>query len=159
MVSGIQCHVSLRNCPCIALSFYFLNPSSVHLFLNSFLLTVSTVSVIPTVFAPTKGTTPSCSSHSLYNSRNLSVHAHRSPDMQSINISFGGSAPLIVIIFLVALSSDLTSSFDHPMIPAPYLITATAQVLIADILFLPFNFVLKASFNLLALPCLVIETW
>ena len=36
---------------CFTLPFFF-NPSSVHLFLNSLLLTVSSVSLTPTVFAP-----------------------------------------------------------------------------------------------------------
>ena len=53
---------------------------------------------------------------------------------------FGCSAPFIVIIFRIALSSDQTSFFDHPVMPAPYLKTATAQVLIIDVLLLPFNF-------------------
>ena len=75
--------------------------------------------------------------------------AFHSWNMQTMNISFGCSVPLMFIIFLVALSNDLTSSFDHPMIPAPCLITATARMLIADILFLPFNFDLNTSFDLL----------
>ena len=39
---------------------------------------------------------------------------------------FGCSAPFIVIVFLVTLPNDLTSSFVHSIMSAPYLETATA---------------------------------
>ena len=59
----------------------------------------------------------------------------------------GGSALCIFINVLVPLSKLFNLSVFHFRIPPPYLITDTAQVLTAIILFLPFNFDLNISFN------------
>ena len=58
-------------------------------------------------------------------------------------------SPFIVMIFLVFLSTCLSSPIFQSIIPAPYLMTATAQVLIASMMFLPFSFDFNINFNLL----------
>jgi len=132
--------ISLRNCPCIALSFHFLNH-----FLNSIFLTVSSVPMTPTVFAAINNSSVAFLSYhpelfsSLHIQRSQLISARPPFTLGPYNLSaspFGCSAPFIVIIFRMALSS----AFDLPIMPAPYLRTATAQVLITDVLFLPFNF-------------------
>ena len=62
---------------------------------------------------------------------------------------FGRWAPYIVKVFLVIPSIFFNSSKFRLIIPAPYLNTATAQVLIARILYLPFNLDLNINLNLL----------
>ena len=62
----------------------------------------------------------------------------------------GWRAPLIVNTFLAFLSNVFSSSFVDVIMPALYLNTATAQVLIAVMLFLSFNFDSNTSFSLLS---------
>lgn len=92
VVSGIL----FRNCPCIALSFHFPNPS-VHLFLNSPLLTVSSVSKSSTVLEATNKLlcciikiSPQSALLNPYTTLTAyqPTHTFRSWNMQTIIISF-----------------------------------------------------------------------
>ena len=103
----------------------------------------------PTVFAAINNSSVAFLSYhpelfsSLHIQRSQLISARPPFTLGPYNLSsspFGCSAPFIVIIFRMALSSDLTSFFDLPIMPAPYLRTATAQVLMTNVLFLSFNF-------------------
>ena len=109
----------------------FISPS----LLNLFLLTFSSVSIMPTHFYLLKNFAvalsryhPKLLSHSVCTlATNYSPPTFNFVLTNNLSTSpFGCSAPFIVIVFLATLPNDLTSSFVHSIMSAPYLETATA---------------------------------
>ena len=153
VVSGI----SLTNCPYILLFFHSSFFSLIHLCSNSLLFIVSLHSIVSAAFTPSiNGSTEFLKYHPkllssvlTHSSQLISLPPPISLLSYTLSVSLlACSIPCIAINFLVLLYKLFNSSVFHFRIPAAYLITETAQVQTAIILFFPFNFDLNISLKL-----------
>ena len=137
------------NCSYILLFFYSSFFSLIQLSLNYFLFTASFYSIVSAAFTPSINNSTEFLKY--YPKLLSSILMHPSKLINPLppifllrhtlsTLLLEGSIPCIVTNFLVLLFKLSSSSVFHFQISAPYLITKTAQVSTAIILFLPFNF-------------------